>query len=96
MTNYQELFSPQIATSSELCRFANANDFLKLVSAQIVFKVLNDSINLLENENEENESNSQDKTTNLNLVKFETNESYVTMRKHLNIKRWLVVLLEIY
>lgn len=82
MTNAELDQEPKIAETL----FANTNDFLKLVSAQIVFKVLNDSLNRLENE--ENEKTNKKSNNNISLVKLEPNESYVTMRKHLNLKRW--------
>lgn len=85
MTNAELDQEPKIAETL----FANTNDFLKLVSAQIVFKVLNDSINRLENE--ENEKTNKKPNNNISLVKLEPNESYVTMRKHLNLKRWFVL-----
>lgn len=88
MTNAELDQEPKIAETL----FANTNDFLKLVSAQIVFKVLNDSINRLENEENsgDEKTNKKSNNNNISLVKLEPNESYVTMRKHLNLKRWFV------
>lgn len=88
MTNAELDQEPKIGETL----FANTNDFLKLVSAQIVFKVLNDSINRLENEeNSGDEKTNKKSSNNISLVKLEPNESYVTMRKHLNLKRWFVL-----
>lgn len=89
MTNAELDQEPKIAETL----FANNNDFLKLVSAQIVFKVLNDSINRLENEENsgDEKTNKKSNNNNISLVKLEP-ESYVTMRKHLNLKRWFVLI----
>ena len=76
-------------------RFADENDFLRLVSAQIVLKVLNDSIKVLEKststDNDQIQEAAAQKSAFIPNTIISSNENYVNMRKHLNIKRWSVM-----
>lgn len=78
-------------------RFADENDFLRLVSAQIVLKVLNDSIQVLEKSSPSPDDAEIGTSTTPRIAPADknnnkeiNNENYVNMRKHFNIKRWSV------